>query len=211
MRLAGNTKGGRITLPLTSCFDWFGISCMSTDNFYFYLQNRLIQTSHTGGQRYNDTSPFSIPWPMFVLTRSTGLKLILQYYWSSALYYKHTIIINEDSSHSKWHSLSVPSLILKVNRAYVATATNLIGRRRTTTQSRIFQRRRRLRRRRRQIHRLTSLDALAAPECGRVRCLRRTFVSGRRKAGILRLRRRRRRRTLRARYRLYRRTEQGQF
>ncbi len=34
---------------------------MSTDNFCFYLQNRLIQTSQTGGQRYSDTSPFSIP------------------------------------------------------------------------------------------------------------------------------------------------------
>jgi hypothetical protein len=34
---------------------------MSTDNFCFYLQNRLIQTSQTGGQRYSNTSPFSIP------------------------------------------------------------------------------------------------------------------------------------------------------
>ncbi len=29
--------------------------------FLFYLQNRLNQTSHTGGQRYSDTSPFRIP------------------------------------------------------------------------------------------------------------------------------------------------------
>ncbi len=42
-------------------FDWFGISCMTTDNFCFYSQKRLIQTSQTGGQLYNDTSPFSIP------------------------------------------------------------------------------------------------------------------------------------------------------
>ncbi len=28
----------------------------------FYLQNRLIQTSQTGGQWYSVTSPFSIPW-----------------------------------------------------------------------------------------------------------------------------------------------------
>ncbi len=35
---------------------------MATDNFCFYLQNRLIQTSQTGGQWYSDTSPFSIPW-----------------------------------------------------------------------------------------------------------------------------------------------------
>ncbi len=43
-------------------FDWFGISCMTTDNFCFYFQNRLIQISQTGGQWYSDTSPFSIPW-----------------------------------------------------------------------------------------------------------------------------------------------------
>jgi hypothetical protein len=33
---------------------------MTTDNLCFYLQNRLIQTSQTEGQQYNDTSPFSI-------------------------------------------------------------------------------------------------------------------------------------------------------
>jgi hypothetical protein len=42
-------------------FDWFGISCMTTDNFCFYLQNRLIKSSQTGGQWYSDTSTFSIP------------------------------------------------------------------------------------------------------------------------------------------------------
>jgi len=41
-------------------FDWFGISCMTTDNFCFYLQNRLIQINKTGGQRYSDTFPFII-------------------------------------------------------------------------------------------------------------------------------------------------------
>jgi hypothetical protein len=34
---------------------------MTADKFCFYLQNRLIQTSQTGGQWYSDTSPFSIP------------------------------------------------------------------------------------------------------------------------------------------------------
>jgi hypothetical protein len=42
-------------------FDWFGISCITTDNFCFDLQNRLFQTSQTGGQWYSDTSPFGIP------------------------------------------------------------------------------------------------------------------------------------------------------
>ncbi len=35
---------------------------MTTDNFCFYLQKWVIQTSKTGGQLYSDTSPFSIPW-----------------------------------------------------------------------------------------------------------------------------------------------------
>ncbi len=34
---------------------------MTTENFCFYLQNRLIQTSQIGGQQYSDTSSFSIP------------------------------------------------------------------------------------------------------------------------------------------------------
>ncbi len=34
---------------------------MTTEMFCFYLQKRLIQTSQTGGQRYSDTYPFSIP------------------------------------------------------------------------------------------------------------------------------------------------------
>jgi hypothetical protein len=58
----GNTKGGKYHCTIDLLFDWFGISCMTTDNFCFYLQNRLFQTSQTGGQRYSDTSPFSIPW-----------------------------------------------------------------------------------------------------------------------------------------------------
>jgi hypothetical protein len=35
---------------------------MTFNNFCFYLQDRLIQTSQTGGQWYSVTSPFSIPW-----------------------------------------------------------------------------------------------------------------------------------------------------
>jgi hypothetical protein len=33
---------------------------MTTENFCFYLQNRLVQTSQTGGQQYRDTSPFTL-------------------------------------------------------------------------------------------------------------------------------------------------------
>jgi len=36
---------------------------MTADNFCLYLQNRLFQTSQTGGQWYSDTSPVSIPCP----------------------------------------------------------------------------------------------------------------------------------------------------
>jgi hypothetical protein len=48
---------------------------MTTDNFCFYLQNRLIQTGQLGGQRYSDTSPFSIPWfRVRILLLATGEK-----------------------------------------------------------------------------------------------------------------------------------------
>jgi hypothetical protein len=46
---------------------------MTTDNFYFYLQNRQIQTRQTGGQRYNDTFPFSIPLFPACLTAGQAL------------------------------------------------------------------------------------------------------------------------------------------
>jgi hypothetical protein len=55
-------KGGKYHCPIDLLFDWFEISCMTTDNFCFYLQNGQMQTSQTGGQWYSDTSPFSIPW-----------------------------------------------------------------------------------------------------------------------------------------------------
>jgi len=48
---------GKYHCTIDLLFDWFGISCITTDNFYFYLQYRLIQTSQTGGQWYSDTSP----------------------------------------------------------------------------------------------------------------------------------------------------------
>ncbi len=52
---------GKYHCTIDLLFDRFGISCMTTDIFCFYLQKRLIQTSQTGGQQYSDTSPFSIP------------------------------------------------------------------------------------------------------------------------------------------------------
>ncbi len=58
---SGNTFKGKYHCTNDLLFDWFGISCMTTDNFCFYLQNSLIQTSQTGGQQQRGTSPFSIP------------------------------------------------------------------------------------------------------------------------------------------------------
>jgi hypothetical protein len=54
-------KRGKYHCTVDLLFDWFGISCMTTDNFCFYLQNRLIQNSQTGGQWYSDTSPLIFP------------------------------------------------------------------------------------------------------------------------------------------------------
>ncbi len=45
---------------------------MTSDNFCFCLQNRLIQMSQTGGQQYIDTSLFSIPWISACCTEQAG-------------------------------------------------------------------------------------------------------------------------------------------
>ncbi len=51
---------------------------MTIDNFCIYLQNRLIQTSYTGGQWYSDTSPFSIPCTnQSTILRKKNQKVIL--------------------------------------------------------------------------------------------------------------------------------------
>jgi hypothetical protein len=58
--MQGTLKGTYCTVDLLfHCF-WN----LTTDNFHFYLQNRLIQTGQTGGRLYSDTSPFSVPWLM---------------------------------------------------------------------------------------------------------------------------------------------------
>jgi len=57
---SGNNGEYHCTVDLL--FDWFGISCMTSDNFYFYFQKRLIQNSQTGGQWYSYISSFSNPW-----------------------------------------------------------------------------------------------------------------------------------------------------
>jgi hypothetical protein len=67
---------GKYHCTVDLLFDWFGISCMTTDNFCFYLQNRQIQTSQAGGQWYSDTFPFSIPW----LEWASGGNTVVEYF-----------------------------------------------------------------------------------------------------------------------------------
>jgi hypothetical protein len=50
--------------------DLFGLVCFSNKNKNCQLSYSWFQTSHTGGQQYSDTSPFSIPWP-YILVSST--------------------------------------------------------------------------------------------------------------------------------------------
>ncbi len=45
VRLGREYLRGKYHCTVDLLFDWFGISCMTTDNFCFYLRNRLIQTS----------------------------------------------------------------------------------------------------------------------------------------------------------------------
>jgi len=43
-------------------FNYFGLVCFANKNKNCRLSYSWFQTSQTGGQRYSDTSPFSIPW-----------------------------------------------------------------------------------------------------------------------------------------------------
>ncbi len=58
----GNTEGGKYQCAVDLLFDWFGLVCFANKNKNFQLSFSWFQTSQTGGQRYSDTSPFSIPW-----------------------------------------------------------------------------------------------------------------------------------------------------
>ncbi len=73
-RLQGILKG-KYHCTIDLLFGWFRINSLTTDNICFYLQNRLIQTSQTGGQGYSDISPFSIPWHLPSKTLAYGKNL----------------------------------------------------------------------------------------------------------------------------------------
>ncbi len=60
LQQAGNTKGGSITVQLTSCLTGLELAVRQMPFFCFNLQKRIIQTSQSGGQWYSDTFPFSI-------------------------------------------------------------------------------------------------------------------------------------------------------
>jgi hypothetical protein len=55
---------------MTSCLTGLESAVLTTDNFCFYLQNRLIQTSQTGGQWYSDTPPLVFPAITYLLGAS---------------------------------------------------------------------------------------------------------------------------------------------
>ncbi len=72
----GNTKGGSITVMSTSCLTGLESAVWQLTIFGFYMQNRLIQTSQTGGQWYSDTSPLSIPWLNYSLINICKLRTL---------------------------------------------------------------------------------------------------------------------------------------
>ncbi len=73
---------GKYPCTIDLLFDWFGISCMTTDSFCFYLQNRLFRTSQTRSNCYSDTSPFSIPW--YTAISRAPLSAMLSYLWGDS-------------------------------------------------------------------------------------------------------------------------------
>ncbi len=57
----GNTKGGKITVPLTSCLTGLNLCVLQKKTKIVSCHTADSKTDQTGGQWYSDTSPFSIP------------------------------------------------------------------------------------------------------------------------------------------------------
>jgi hypothetical protein len=70
---------------------------MTADNFFF-LENRLIQTSQMGGQWYSDTSPLSIPW-------SKGQSFDIGIFFSRYILKLYEMIYNSDDAIPKLYNV----------------------------------------------------------------------------------------------------------
>ncbi len=86
-------------------FDWLGLVCFANKNKNCQLSYSCIQTSQTGGQRYNDTSPFSIPWFRASLTDDASV----------IIYDRNMFIIQEPES----------SPCFCVNSCYIPAVSNM--------------------------------------------------------------------------------------
>ncbi len=78
---------GKYHCTVDLLFDWFGISFVTAEFFCFYWQNRLIQTSQTGGPWYSDTSPLSIPWTWYQLVSFVIAKYITYHHGIMMMWY----------------------------------------------------------------------------------------------------------------------------
>jgi hypothetical protein len=92
---------------------------MTTDNFCFYLQNRLIQNSQTGGQQYSDTSPFSIPCLsnlLFLIIYGFNGSENQLYSPCLKIMYHVTLYLPMNSNHVDIYELYVPNFYDILNR-----------------------------------------------------------------------------------------------
>jgi len=77
---------------------------MTTDNFCFYFQNRLIQTSQTEGQWYNDTSPL-----VFLATRNSSARRVarnFKRYSCRVFNFKLASFVNKHGNEGSWRTHS---------------------------------------------------------------------------------------------------------
>ncbi len=80
---AGNTKGGSITVLLTSCLTCLDLPVLKIKTKKCQYSYNWFQTSQTGGQLYSDTSPLVFPGlSLFtVLIYVYDLNLDFHYLW----------------------------------------------------------------------------------------------------------------------------------
>ncbi len=92
--------------------DWFGLVCCANKNKNCQLLYSWFPTSQTGGQRYSDSSPFSIPWTSF----RRWAHLVL-WNWCSKFVYLFSGAMYETWTF-KIHAVSLAVNILKYRQCF---------------------------------------------------------------------------------------------
>jgi ribosomal protein L39E len=94
MRATREYETGKYHCTIDLLFGRSGLVSFANKNKNCQLSYSWFQTSQTGGQRYNDTAPFSIPWVSVVVIRNSANRWDL--FQAAILKFIYNIIMHAD-------------------------------------------------------------------------------------------------------------------